>query len=72
MIRFKIDVASALEEKGVNLYVAKTKKVLSQNTLNKVRTGSTEIKISSLDKLCAILNVQPGELLEYIPDEEIV
>lgn len=29
------------------------------------------IRFSTLDKLCEVLGCQPGELLEYIPDEEL-
>lgn len=28
------------------------------------------IKVETLDKICKILDCQPGDLLEYVPDEE--
>lgn len=28
------------------------------------------LKLETLDKLCKVLNCQPGDLLEYRPDEE--
>ena len=32
----------------------------------------TKVNATTLDKLCAALDCQPGELLEFIPDEDIV
>lgn len=37
MLKYKIDVADALERKGFNLYKAKTTKLLSQDTLKKFK-----------------------------------
>ncbi len=42
---------------------------ISNATMAKL--GSNEyVSLEVIDKLCAALKVQPGDLLEYIPDEE--
>ena len=28
------------------------------------------IRVETLDKICKVLNCQPGDILEYVPDEE--
>ena len=37
MLKYKINVADALERKGFNTYKAKTSKILSQDTLKKIK-----------------------------------
>lgn len=42
---------------------------LNKNTvLNLYHEKSTRIEFQVLNKLCAALNCQPGDLLEYLPD----
>ena len=56
-----------------------TKKALSEmtgirpNTISALWKGSVKrLEIEHLNRLCAALQCQPGELFEYIPDEEEV
>lgn len=42
---------------------------LSRNTVFLLYHEKSErIDLGTLNKLCAVLNCQPGDLLEYIPD----
>ena len=68
MVRFKFDVGAALEAKGINVYICKKDKVLSQDTFRKIREGNTGITLTALDKICAILDMQPGDIIEYVSD----
>lgn len=70
MIKYKINVADALERKGFNLYKAKTTKILSQNTLNKIRQEDTNISLESLNRICLLLDMQPKDLIEFSATEE--
>ena len=72
MLKYKIDVADALERKGFNLYKAKTTKLLSQDTLKKIQREDTNISLESLNKVCLILDMQPKDLseLKATPEEE--
>lgn len=72
MLRYKIDVADALERKGFNLYKAKITKLLSQDTLKKIQKEDTNISLESLNKVCLILDMQPKDLIEFkaTPEEE--
>lgn len=40
---------------------------LSQNSISAIKRGNGKLK--SIGLLCAALNCQPGDLLEYIPEE---
>jgi len=53
-----------------------TKKGLSEitgirpNTISALWHGTSKrLEIEHIDKLCSALNCQPGDLLEYVPDE---
>lgn len=70
MLKYKIDIADALERKGFNLYKAKTTKILSQDTLKKIKREDTNISLESLNKVCLILDMQPKDLVEFEPTEE--
>lgn len=69
MIRFKIDIIKELNNKGYNTNRIRQEKVISEGALQKIRNGGVP-GIKSLDKLCAILKKQPGQLLEYVQDQE--
>lgn len=43
--------------------------ILSWTTMAKIDKNQN-ISLDVVDKLCAALNCQPGDLLEYIPDKE--
>lgn len=70
MIKFKIDVGDALERAGFNTYKAKTTKLLSQETLKKIRNDDTNISLKSLNNICMILDMQPKDLIIYIEEEQ--
>ena len=70
MIRYKINIADALERKGFNTYKAKTTKILSQDTLKKLKNEDTNISLESINRICIILDMQPKDLIEYVEKAE--
>ena len=39
--------------------------------LSKIKTGKVSaIRFSTLEAICKTLNCQPGDIMEYVPDEE--
>lgn len=70
MLRYKINIADALERKGFNTYKAKTTKLLSQDTLKKIKNEDTNISLESINRICLLLDMQPKDLIEYIETEE--
>ncbi len=44
---------------------------ISNVTLSKIKTGKVSaIRFSTLDAICGVLDCQPGDILEYQPDQE--
>ena len=66
---FKINVLQALKDKGYSTYRIKNDKLLSQSTLQKLREGMP-VSWENIETFCRLLEIQPGELLEYNPDTE--
>ena len=64
---FKFDVLKALKEKGYTTYRIRADKILSESTVQKLRTGKP-LSWENIETLCRLLEVQPGDLLEYKPD----
>lgn len=67
-LRYKIDVLAALKEKGYNTNKIRTESLLSQSTLQKFR-NQKGVSWENLETLCRLLNCQPGDLLEYVPED---
>lgn len=63
-IRFKIDVLAALKAKGITTYKIRKEKLLSESTVQKLRSG-TSVSWESLEMICALLECQPGDIIEY-------
>lgn len=70
MIKFKFDVASALKTAGMTAYRAQKTGVLSQDTWRKIKNKNANISMESLNRICAILNMQPEHLIFYDRVEE--
>jgi putative transcriptional regulator len=64
-LRYKIDVLAALKEKGYNTNRIRTEGQLSQSTLQKFRNNQG-VSWENLETLCALLECQPGDLVEYV------
>ena len=59
-----------LKQKGLKKYDLRKNKVIGVATLDNMRTGKRQIDTRTIEKLCAYLHCQPGDIMEYIPDEE--
>lgn len=68
MIKYKIDIIQALKNKGYSTYKIRKEKVFNESQLQQMRENKI-LAQDALNKLCSILNCQPGDILEYIPDE---
>lgn len=63
---YKIDVIDALKAAGYNTNRIRKEKLLSQSTLQKLRSNDTTLSGASLETLCTLLHCQPGDILGYI------
>lgn len=70
MIQYKYDVMAALKSKGYNTVRIRTEKIMGERQVQQIRVGEVANSVAVLDKLCKMLECQPGDLLEYVPDDE--
>lgn len=66
MIIYKIDVISELERVGINTTVARKTGIFGQATMQKFKKGDTSISLDNLNRLCAVLEMQPRDIIKYI------
>ena len=66
-IVYKIDILKALKEKGYNTTKLRTEKIIGESYLTQIRKGEI-VSTACLDKLCQLLECQPGDILEYVED----
>lgn len=69
MIKYKKDIILALKEKGYSTYKIKQEKIFNQSQLQQLRDDKL-LTQEALNKLCCILDCQPGDILEYVPEEK--
>ena len=67
-LRYKMDVLTALKEKGFTTYQIRKEKLLSESTVQKLRAG-IGVSWDNLDILCQMLDCQPGELIEHVRED---
>lgn len=63
-ICYKINVLSALKEKGYTTYRLRKEKLLSERTIQSLRDGSM-VSWETISRLCEMLECQPGDFLEH-------
>ena len=68
VLKWKIDVLKALKDKGYNQTVIRKENLFSQATVTNLRNGEITCTPKVLDKICKLLNCQPGDLLEYVDE----
>ena len=70
MIVFNIDVM--LARRKMSLTELSERVGITMANLSILKTGKAKaVRVETLNKLCHALVCQPGDLLEYRPDEEV-
>lgn len=59
-----------LEAKGYTSYRIRKEKIIGQATLTAIKNGTGGLDHRSIAKLCQVLECQPGDIMEYVPDEQ--
>lgn len=58
-----------MKQSGLTTYRIRQDKIISEHTLQSLRSNKS-ITTDSLAALCGVLNCQPGDIMEYVQDEE--
>ena len=67
MIKYKIDIIQALKQVGYSTYKIRKEKIFTESQLQQMRDHKL-LTQEALNKVCTLLDYQPGDILEYIPD----
>ena len=69
MIVFNLDVM--LAKRKMSLTELSEQVGITLPNLSILKCGKAKaVRISTLEKLCTVLNCQPGDILEYVADDE--
>lgn len=64
-VKYKIDILPALKEAGFNTTRLRREKVLSESTIQALRSGKM-VSIENISRICSMLGCQPGDILEFV------
>lgn len=67
MIKYKIDIMDSLKNNGYSSYKLRKDKIFGEATMTKFRKKE-HINFDNLNILCSLLDCQPGDIIEYVPD----
>lgn len=66
MVIYK-DIFEKLKVAGYTTYRLQKEHLMAHATMTKIKNGGP-INTTTIDTICRLLNCQPGEILEYVPD----
>ena len=67
-VQFRANILAMLKEKGYNTTKLRRDKLLAESTIQQLRKGEL-VSWANISRICAMLNCQPGDILEYVPEE---
>lgn len=68
-MQYKVDVLALLKESGYNTNRIRKEKIMGESMLQKIRSGQM-MSWATLETICALLDKQPGDLIEYLAENE--
>lgn len=69
MLKYKIDVLETLKESGYNTTRLRKEQIIGESSIQLLRKGEM-VGIKTLEKICDILDMQPGNIIKYVEDTE--
>lgn len=67
LIKYKINLLLALKNVGYNTNKIRKEKIFTESQLQQMRDNKL-LTQKALNKVCTLLDCQPGDILEYVPD----
>ena len=69
MFVYKFNVLDTLKESGFTTTRLRKDKLLGENAIQSLRRGEM-VGIIALEKICKLLDMQPGNIIKYVEDDE--
>lgn len=66
-IQYKVDIMTELKKQGYSSTKIREEKLIGQSYLQQIRHGEL-VSWKTLDTICALLDCQPGDLVEYVKE----
>ena len=66
-IVYKINIIEELKKKGYNTTRLRKEHLLAEGVIQSLRVGKY-ISMDNLSRICALLDCQPADLIEYVKD----
>lgn len=67
-IIYKFDVISELKRRGYNTNKLRKEKLLAEGVIQSLREKKP-ISWANIEKLCKLLECQPGDIMEYVEED---
>lgn len=67
MLKYKFDVLEELKQAGYTPARLRKEKLLGENAIQSLRHGEM-VGIIALEKICKLLDMQPGNIIKYVED----
>ena len=58
-----------MKEKGLTTYRIRKENIISQSALSALKNGKS-VTTETIEKLCRALDCQPGDIMEYVEDNQ--
>lgn len=58
-----------LKENGYTSYKIRKEKLIGQGTLTALKNGTGGLDSKTINRLCKVLECQPGDIMEYVTEE---
>ncbi len=68
-VQYKIDVIAALKNAGYSSTRIRKEKLIGEATMQRLRHKQS-VSYEVLAKVCELLHCQPGDILEYVPEDK--
>lgn len=68
MIAYKIDVLETLKDAGYNTTRLRKEKLLNESAIQYLRDGKP-VGAKALNNICMLLDMQPGNIIKYLEEE---
>lgn len=68
-LRYRIDILSALKNKGYSTTRIREEKLIGQSYLQQLRHGEL-VSWKTIDTLCRLLECNVGDIVEYVDEQE--
>lgn len=70
MLVYKIDVLETLKESGYNTTRLRKEKLLNESVIQYLREGKP-VGAKALNNICMLLDMQPGNIIKYVEDNNM-